>query len=242
MGKAKTYLDVVRKLYTEISKAYQGFQWASEQPPLAIFLPQGDVNAILRDLGVDANLAHWSEGCGPYGNYTWGNDSRWLIDILDGPIRQLSIHHQFHVKVVSYDRDERESSLTIEFLVPDPRMGQVSSPVSASSFRLTPDGVRWEERKGKSPQGGFVVEVISRLSKDRSITRALAPGWDIDQRIVADPVRASWIITKKREHAHEKEHPDPEEIRELLGPTKQQWDCYQAIGRCLLEIPIATEE
>ena len=174
MGLPYGLKDDARELYTEISKAYQAFRWTPEQPLMATFLPQGDLSAILRDLGVEARLADWNEESGQlWPPRSQSHEYRWLIDVADGPIRQVVIHHSYEARVVPYDNDGEESSLAIEFLVPDSRIGPEFPQINIRIVRVRSfpvfgkvTRVRWEDRSflAVGDQGQREVDIKNAIS------------------------------------------------------------------------------
>jgi len=197
-----------------------------------------EIRATFRDSGVDAHVKYRRVSTKGYEGL---NIHRWLIDIAEGRIRQVIIEHQREFARGYYSPNFDESSLTIQFLVPDSRIGPEFPQVRIRSVRVRNfpvlgkvKGIRWKGKDKSFPTAGVALDVVARLSKDNSITAAVAKAKS-DITIEADHARGCWVFWKQMKAQY---RPYAEEVLELLGPTRRQWDCYQAIASHLLGTPL----
>lgn len=173
----------------------------------------------LKDLGLDAQMA--ARGRVEQKIYFGPRWSLGVIDIAEGPIRWVNVTQE----TITWGGEDPPLLHFVVYGVPDPRVGPGFPKV-----RVKITGVRW---KGKD----FGLGIVDRLSQDVSVASAIMDGainpflnvmWPRAVprvEIRAYPYRSCWMLATP-----------------TLAPSKQEWDCYQAIARHLLATPIPTGE
>ena len=161
--------------------------------------------ARLRRLGVDAR---------PAGSKQWVEEG--LIDVAEGPIRQVWMSHRLLNTYGDFSHDETETR--IDYLVPDSRIGPNFSTRGVHFV-----GGRWEEEtKDKKRSKVSWAELMSRLSQDNSVYER--PNLEIR----VDPERSCWVIT--------------EGARGGIDPASSlQWNLYQRIASHLLAAAVLVD-
>ncbi len=78
----------------------------------------------------------------------------------------------------------------------------------------------------------MTADVINRLSQDNSVTRAIGEG--VDVTMGADHDRGYWVLWKGRNYIGARSRrPEPEDVMEVLGPTRLQWPSVAMLNVCL---------
>lgn len=177
-----------------------------------------DICAALRSLGIDAQMAKRGLGKKWIGlrDFSLGSsgESLGLIDILQGPIRWVNVlKYQTH----SGEGSRGYTYYFTDYGVHDPRLGPNSLrpeiKICVKQFLLFDPVVdlRWEG-------DDFGLGIVDRLNSDVSIMSLIMQMSDLDVKIHAHHRHRCWIISTKTNDA----------------PSKELWDCYQAIARHLL--------
>ena len=176
-----------------------------------------ELHAHLRSLGVDAHMA-------PRGRAEEeiaGGFSLGVIEILGE-----------HIKWVNVRRGPGGGNypgLHLDCGVPDPRLASAFPKVMIKIARRTKFGflggqlgpcvaVRWEGVD-------FGLGILTRLEGDRSLSSP-PQMWDQDLEIHAYPDHRCWILSR----------------RQWSAPSRQLWNCFQAIAGHLLATPIPSSQ
>ena len=150
---------------------------------------------------------------------TWVSrgDSLGMIEVEAGPIRW--------VNVLQYQWDDSPTDHWYVYVVPETRMHPgfpkfcIKLAAERKSWLGETIGVKW---KGEDQSLG-IIERLSKPSIIDVVFDLYRQGIATDMEIDADPDRGCWTVTGR------------------AVPTRDLWDCYQAIAGELLRIPFAVE-
>ena len=177
--------------------------------------------------------------------------SSWPVDVTEGLIRQITIRESF---VADFYESGTWADRQIEYLVPDPRIASDIPERRARSSRRRRwlelfgpvVGVRWV--RDSWSQLGLWDDIINRLNQDESLNREVA-GTGRDFAVRADPSQGCWVFLEALTDRNPKDlYPRGGDMTSLVDsvarrtPSPLQWDCYQAIAKCLLAMPIPKDE
>jgi len=175
-----------------------------------------------------------------------GGGDEWLIDVPEGPIRQVLISNLLDPEGYgAYSEFVRR----IDYLVPDSRIGPNFSRRGVNSVVVpwiwSDDEIfEYVRITGHHFTGGFNsvrAEAISRLSR---FTEAAAKDKGVTVRF--DPDRSCWWLTegvwREREIRHwtglDARQPNLADAVAERAPSRLQWNGYQAIASQVLEAPV----
>ena len=195
---------------------------------------------FLKHLGVDTYMEK--------GSKTY--QAQWFINISEGPIRQAVIESSVHAYS---DPDYYEDYVwRIWYRVPLigrclPKvfsqfdLSQVLRSVRVRKFPIFGKDfeVRWETSKSMPEGDAIISELVARLSQDSMVRKSIVEG--VDVAVHTDHSRGCWVF----DGGPGSDSITPASttgIFEELAPTREQWDCYQAIARHLLATPIPTKD
>ena len=153
----------------------------------------------------------------------------WRIGIANSPIHEIFI--------VRNQREEVERSysddFSIGYLIPDDRLSSVADPIELNSTRVRRwifgafTGVRWN---------GHWPGVIEVLDQDDAISAAILND-KADIEIEGSYVADSWGIFYKE--SFPSFNRKIEDAVAKYVPSRQMWECYEAIAGHLLSTPIS---
>ena len=164
-----------------------------------------EICAGLRTLGVDARMA--SRGR-PEEGESGAGASVGIIDIAEGPIRWINVY-KYHSGAYSISY-----GVEVTYRAPKTTIKTITAMESIMGRMIDPD---WRAG-GYDRYSPVVKDIQQRLGADAQIRAALIATRD-DVSIKGSGVR-DWVITTGT---------GPGE-----APTRQAWDCYQAIAQHLI--------
>lgn len=212
----------------------------------------------LKNLGLNAQMA--ARGRVEEKIYFGPRRSLGVIDIAEGPIRWVNVTEETSTWGGGDDPDFLDF---VVYGVPDSRVGPGFPEVRlkavwVKTFPGQITGVRW---KGED----FGLGIVDRLSQDVSLASAMLDGaklgnnwhpetstWRVEPgRHVKNFLNATWWFLgyvgfpRRVPRMEIRAYPYPScwmLTTPTLAPSKQEWDCYQAVAQHLLAMPIPTGE
>ena len=155
-----------------------------------------------------------------------GGGDEWVIDVAEGPIRQVLISNEF-------DRLGEEYVRRIDYLVPDSRFGL------SFSRRGVHYVVAFSKEEGDEEFYILTAEVISRLNQAKAIAKGIR-----ELIVRVDPDHSCWVLTEGAWREHETHglisagEPNLADAVVERAPSRLQWNHYQAIASRLLATPV----
>ena len=174
-------------------------------------------------LGIDARVA--PRGRPEEEIYTGPDDegSLGVIDIVEGPIRWVNVTWGTRFSV-ALDTGWWDVYHSLVYGVPDPKIQSAFLKVRVKAIYDThfiTGRATWRGWEGED----FGLGIVQYLSQNVLVARALtaSSGYGRESfEIRARPDRGCWILT----------------VEGVRAPSKQEWDCYQAIASHLLGTPL----
>lgn len=178
----------------------------------------------------------------------------WIVEVDSGPIDRVEITDEYETFAEHTAGGESEKSkIDIALLIQDSRLDETIPIVSIHATRTKKfrwfgpiTGVRWSEPHHREPfrwergdshqRNGLGARIIQQLDRDSSIMKSIENdrAWLVIESVRDD---GHWIISKARLNpSGALSHDD---LLELLGPTKQQWDAYEQIAQVILDTPLS---
>jgi len=179
-----------------------------------------DLCAALLDLGIQARMGERERAEEKF--TFWRGRSLGIIDITDGSVRWVNI------KMQSLGSNEGGGSdLYIEFGIPDSRVESTFPKVHIETVRVKSFPLFGRVIAMQWKGNDFGLGTIDRLASDVSLHKPIMGSYDVE--IEAYPEHGCWILTVKGGFASDWEN--------LSHPSRDLWDCYQSIGKHLLDTP-----
>ena len=208
------------------------------------WLSKSEPTPLLRGIGVDV---HWTD-------LKWFHQElSWHMSMPGNPyLSGVVIESSYSPPGYGMDWDTIDWS--VRYLAADSRIGPAFPKLLLYPIRVRKVPifgkvveVRWTVSKLKPEVqrlfAPFTVEVVRRLSKDRTLMGKFPKG-KLGVEIVADSHDSCWVLhvsnSKTLITQDDEDRFATSKVIKALAPTRVQWDCLQAIARHLLETPMPT--